>query len=107
MPARDALPPPWGPAPADPATDLLMRVARGDEAAFAALYDELSPRVYGLCRRILRDPAQAEEAAQEALVEGWRGAGRYDPAKGRAASWVLTIAHRRAVARGRPRPART
>ena len=107
MAARDDRPPPLASAPADPATDLLMRVARGDEAAFAALYDELSPRVYGLCRRILRDPAQAEEVAQEALVEVWRGAGRYDRAKGSAASWVLTIAHRRAVDRVRSEQAST
>jgi RNA polymerase sigma-70 factor, ECF subfamily len=94
------------PAPEE-APDLLTRVARGDEAAFAALYDELSPRVFGLCRRILRDPAQAEEVAQEAMVDVWRTAGRYDPAKGSAASWVLTIAHRRAVDRVRSEQAST
>jgi len=94
------------PAP-EQAPDLMARVARGDEAAFAALYDELAPRVFGLCRRIVRDPAQAEEVAQEALVEVWRTAGRYDPAKGSAASWVLTIAHRRAVDRVRSEQAST
>jgi RNA polymerase sigma-70 factor (ECF subfamily) len=87
--------------------DLLSRVARGDEAAFSALYDELAPRVFGLCRRVLRDPAQAEEVAQEALLEVWRMASRYDPAKGSAASWALTIAHRRAVDRVRSEQAST
>jgi RNA polymerase sigma-70 factor (ECF subfamily) len=81
--------------------DLLRLVARGDEAAFTALYDRLAPRVYGLAQRIVRDPAQAEEVAQEALVDVWRTAGRYDPARGSAVSWVLTIAHRRAVDRVR------
>ncbi len=91
----------------DPPGDLLRRVARGDEAAFAALYDELAPRIYGLARRIVRDPAQAEEVAQEALVEVWRTAARYDPAKGSAVGWALTIAHRRAVDRVRSEQAST
>jgi RNA polymerase sigma-70 factor, ECF subfamily len=81
--------------------DLLRRVARGDEAAFAAFYDHVAARVYGLVRRVLRDPAQAEEVAQEALVETWRTASRFDPAKGSATGWTLTIAHRRAVDRVR------
>jgi RNA polymerase sigma-70 factor (ECF subfamily) len=61
----------------------------------------LAPRVFGLARRVLRDPAQAEEVAQEALVEVWRTAARFDPTKGSATSWVLTITHRRAVDRVR------
>ncbi len=81
--------------------ELLRQVARGDEQAFAALYEALSPRVYGLAKRVLRDPAQAEEVAQEALVEVWRTAARFDSAKGSATSWVLTITHRRAVDRVR------
>src|SRR5438477_718177 len=105
MAARDDQPRPLAPAPAT--GDLLTQVARGDEAAFVKLYDELAPRVYGLCRRIVRDPAQAEEVAQEALLEVWRTAGRYDPAKGSAASWALTIAHRRAVDRVRSEQAST
>ena len=83
------------------ADDLLRKVARGDEKAFTALYEILAPRVFGLARRVLRDPAQAEEVAQEALVEVWRTAARFDPAKGSATSWVLTITHRRAVDRVR------
>jgi RNA polymerase sigma-70 factor (ECF subfamily) len=81
--------------------ELLRLVARGDERAFAQLYDALAPRVYGLARRVLRNPAQAEEVAQEALVEVWRTASRFDPARGSAIAWVLTITHRRAVDRVR------
>lgn len=91
---------PIGPTEPGP-DDLLRRVARGDEAAFAALYDVMAARVYGLARRVVRDPAQAEEVAQEALVEVWRTAARFDPGKGSATSWVLTITHRRAVDRVR------
>jgi len=81
--------------------DLMTRVADGDREAFAALYDAVAARVYGLIRRVLRDAALAEEVAQEALVEVWRTAARFDPARGSATSWIFTIAHRRAVDRVR------
>jgi RNA polymerase sigma-70 factor (ECF subfamily) len=80
---------------------LLIRVARGDHAAFETVYDQLAGPVYGLVRKVLRDPAQSEEIAQEVLLEVWRTASHFDPAKGSAAAWVMTIAHRRAVDRVR------
>jgi RNA polymerase sigma-70 factor (ECF subfamily) len=80
---------------------LLIHVARGDPEAFEAVYDRLAGPVYGLIRRVLRDPAQSEEVTQEVLLEVWRTATRFDPAVGGAATWVLTIAHRRAVDRVR------
>src|SRR6266404_3889232 len=88
----------------DPAPDLdalLTRVARGDQAAYEAVYDRMAGPVYGLIRKVLRDPAQSEEVAQEVLLEVWRTATRFDPAKGSAATWVMTIAHRRAIDRVR------
>jgi RNA polymerase sigma-70 factor, ECF subfamily len=80
---------------------LMARVARGDHEAFEAVYDELAGPVYGMIRQVLRDPAQSEEVAQEVMLEVWRSASRFDPARGTAAAWARTIAHRRAVDRVR------
>jgi RNA polymerase sigma-70 factor (ECF subfamily) len=76
---------------------LISKVARGDARAFEALYDELSSAVFGLARRVVRDPARAEDVTQEVFLEVWRKAARYDRALGTPRTWVLTIAHRRAV----------
>jgi RNA polymerase sigma-70 factor (ECF subfamily) len=81
--------------------DLMARVARGDSVAFAQLYDLMAPRVYGLVRRVLRNPAQSEEVTQEVMVEIWRTATRYDADRGSLTSWILTMAHRRAIDRVR------
>lgn len=81
--------------------DLLGRVADGDQGAFGELYDQLAPRVLGLVRRILVDFAQSEEVTQEVFLEIWQNAARYDSNKGGAVTWILTMAHRRAVDRVR------
>lgn len=77
----------------------LTRVAAGDKQAFAELYDATAPRIYGLVKRLLIDPAQAEEVTQEIYLEVWQTATRYKPERGSAMSWMLTMAHRRAVDR--------
>jgi RNA polymerase sigma-70 factor (ECF subfamily) len=81
--------------------ELLKRASRGDEGAFAEWYDATSARAFGLAVRVLRDRAQAEEVTQEAYLECWRHAARFDPAKGSAISWLLTIVHRKSVDRVR------
>ncbi|KOX11306.1 ECF RNA polymerase sigma factor SigK [Nocardiopsis sp. NRRL B-16309] len=111
MDEEAAVPHDAGARPAVPAAHrlgaLLREVARGDERAFGEVYDLVSPTVYGLVRRILRDPAQSEEVAQEVLVEVWRSACRYDERRGTPHAWVMTLAHRRAVDRVRSEQAAT
>ncbi len=81
--------------------DLLVQVARGEQDAFADVYDLVAGPVLGLVRSVLRDPAQSEEVAQEVLVEVWRRAAHFQPEKGSAMAWIMTLAHRRAVDRVR------
>ena len=76
---------------------LLGRVARGDSKAFDQLYDEVSAAVYGLARRVVRDPTHSEDVTQEVFLEVWRKAARFDRSLGKGKSWIMTIAHRRAV----------
>ncbi|RII11215.1 ECF RNA polymerase sigma factor SigK [Streptomyces sp. YIM 130001] len=94
---------PAGPPPSPDAglEARLTEVARGDQSAFAAVYDAVSGPVFGLVRSVLRDPAQSEEVTQEVLVEVWRTAARFRPDRGSAMTWVMTLAHRRAVDRVR------
>jgi len=80
---------------------LLTDVARGDEHAYEAVYDLASGWVLGAARKVLRDPAMAEEVMQEVMLEVWRRASRFDPALGSGTAWVMTLAHRRAVDRVR------
>lgn len=90
-----------GTTPTETSEDLLGRVARGDQRAFAELYDRSAPRVFGLVKRLLRDHAQSEEVTQEIFLEIWQSATKYDTSKGSAVAWMLTMAHRRAVDRVR------
>jgi RNA polymerase sigma-70 factor, ECF subfamily len=88
--------------PARPGSDLaglLALVARGDQSAFATVYDRSAAQVFGLVRRVIRDPAQSEEVTQEVMLEVWRSASRFDPHRGSAMAWLMTLAHRRAVDR--------
>ncbi|HYE14661.1 MAG TPA: sigma-70 family RNA polymerase sigma factor [Pyrinomonadaceae bacterium] len=78
---------------------LLVAVSRGDEAAFAALYDRYSPILLGLLLRILRSRAEAEDVLQEVFIQVWRQAGQFDPARGRPFTWLVTLARSRAIDR--------
>lgn len=98
---RDTVGSPTPPAKAtvDSCGPLLEQVAHGDEVAFASLYDDMAPVVYGLCLRLVEDPAQAEAVARDVLVEIWRTAGHHDAARDSGRGRLTALAHRRAVDR--------
>jgi len=85
--------------PADMLGALLRRVGLGDRAAFEALYRRTSAKLFGVCLRILPGRHEAEEALQEVYLSVWRRAESYDPARGTAMTWLITMARNRAVDR--------
>ncbi len=84
-----------------PDADLVVRIAAGDEAAFAAAYDRHSAVVFGSAVRFLQDRELAEEVVQDAFVGLWRHAGDYDASTGTLVGWLLAIARNRAIDRRR------
>jgi len=99
--AESAAPPPDRAA----AAELVTRVAAGDETALAALYDAYSAALYTVALRVVRTQADAEEVVLDAFTQAWRDAARYDPTRGSAFAWLMTICRTRALdlvrARGR------
>jgi RNA polymerase sigma factor (sigma-70 family) len=77
--------------------EILARVARADEAALGEAYTRFGRVAYGLAYRILRDAALAEDAVQDAFLAVWRTAASFDPSRGTASTWILTLVHRRTV----------
>jgi RNA polymerase sigma-70 factor (ECF subfamily) len=89
---------------ANPQTDaeeaeLLLSTARGDESAFARVYDRYGPILLGLLLRILRSRAEAEDVLQEVFLQVWQRAHSFDPSRGRAFTWLVTLARSRAIDR--------
>ena len=88
----------------NPATDAedaahLRAVAGGDERAFAEIYDRYSPILLGLLLRILRSRPEAEDVLQEVFLQVWQQARSFDAARGRAFTWLVTLARSRAIDR--------
>lgn len=74
--------------------DLLVAVAGGSRESFRRLYDATSPALFPICLRMLRDREAAKEAFQDAYFRIWQKAYLYDPAKGNALGWMVTITRR-------------
>jgi RNA polymerase sigma-70 factor (ECF subfamily) len=76
---------------------LVRRAARADQGALAELYERHGKIAYGIAYRALRDASLAEDAVQEAFLQLWRDAKRYDGRRSRVGTWICVLAHRRAV----------
>ncbi|HEX6201225.1 MAG TPA: sigma-70 family RNA polymerase sigma factor [Thermoanaerobaculia bacterium] len=82
---------------------LVRAVAAGDRDAVAALWDRFAPVLLGLARRVLKDPADAEEVVQEVFLHLWRQADRYDPTRSSLSTWLALVTRSRAIDRLRTR----
>ncbi|WP_419192004.1 sigma-70 family RNA polymerase sigma factor [Engelhardtia mirabilis] len=101
---RESPPPELPAASAEVGLDgLLPRIARGDSAAMAELYDAVAGRLFGICSRLLRDRHLAEDVVAELFGDVWRRADRFDPARGSALTWLATMARRRCIDKLRSR----
>lgn len=82
-----------------PLQPLIGRMAHGDQAALASLYDETSSMVFGLAVKILRDESTAEDVTIDVYMQAFRQASSYDPGRGSALAWLLTLTRSRAIDR--------
>jgi RNA polymerase sigma-70 factor, ECF subfamily len=76
----------------DPDEDLVRRVGGGDRRAAAEIVRRHLPRMVGLARRMLNDPAEAEDIAQEVFVRVWRHAAAWKPGAARFETWMHRVA---------------
>lgn len=77
--------------------DLVARVARGDAAAFEALFDRYGDLVYSVAYRVLGDRHAAEDIAQEVFLKFWRRPSLFDAGRGRFATWLISVTRNRAI----------
>ena len=82
---------------------LVALVAAGDSEALSALYDRYSGMLLGLANKVLRNPGDAEEVLQETMLQVWKQASRYDPARASVSTWLVLITRSRAIDRLRSR----
>lgn len=77
--------------------ELVQAAGAGDDQALAALYDRYAAAVYSLALGIVRNREVAKEVTQEVFLSCWKRPGRFDPGRGSARAWLLSLAHHRAV----------
>ncbi|WP_102108271.1 sigma-70 family RNA polymerase sigma factor [Oceaniglobus roseus] len=82
---------------------LILGTADGDRTAFLSLYDHTSAKLYGICLRVLKDRAEAEDVLQEVFLKIWRNADRYRANGFSPMTWLITVARNGAIDRLRAR----
>jgi RNA polymerase sigma-70 factor, ECF subfamily len=87
-------------------SELLVDVARGNRAAFEALYRATSSKLFGICLRVLPDRGDAEEVLQDVFTGIWNKAAQFDPERASAIAWLSMVARNKAIDRLRSLPAR-
>jgi RNA polymerase sigma-70 factor (ECF subfamily) len=75
----------------------VQKLRGGDSAALEELYDRHTPLLYSVAMRIVRSATDAEDVVQQAWVQVWKSAGRYDSRRGPVAAWLLTVTRTRAL----------
>ena len=83
--------------PPEDTAALIVRCAAGDRAAFRLVYDQWAARLHGIALRLTRQPGLAADATQEAFIQLWRHAGRFDPERGTAEAFLVTLVRYRAL----------
>lgn len=84
---------------------LILKISRGDKAAFRDLYEQMSPQLYGIALRLLRRRDIAEEMVQEVFLTLWHAADQYDVSRGSVRTWLSTITRNRCIDYLRRQPA--
>lgn len=82
---------------------LVVRVAKGDSQALKSLYERTAAKLYGICRRVVGEDADAQDVLQDVFVTVWRKADRFDPGKAGAITWLSVLARNKAIDRLRSR----
>ncbi len=77
----------------------LARVAGGDRSALQLVYRDTSAKLFGVCLRILRDIAEAEDVLQDVYMTVWRRAETFDPGRASPITWLVAIARNRSIDR--------
>ncbi len=92
--------------PDTPPEELLQRIAGGCRDSFGALYDAFSAALFGITLGVTRNPSEAEEVLQDAFLKIWHKADHYDPALGKASTWIIHLTRNLAIDRLRKRQRR-